>query len=109
MQLTDLTEQFTELGFGIATMTYDPVEFLKIVEEDQGITFPLLHDEDVSYFNALGIRNLDYSPGQRAYGIPYPGIFLLDAEGVIRFKFAEEDYRVRPVFTDILEAAAQMQ
>jgi len=108
VQLTELTDQFEALGINIAAMTYDPVELLKTVEEDQGIEFPLLHDENVKHVNALGIRNLDYEPGQRAYGIPYPGIFLLDENGVIRYKFAEEDYRLRPDFSGVLEAAAGM-
>ncbi len=96
------------MGFGIATITYDPVELLMEVKEDQEIEFTLLHDEAVTHINAFGIRNLDYEPGARAYGIPYPGIFLIDTEGVIRAKFAEESYRVRPDFTDILEAAAKL-
>lgn len=109
MQLTDITEQFENLGFGIAAVTYDPVEFLKEVQEDQAVEFPLLHDEDVKHVNALGIRNLEYEPGQRAYGIPYPGIFIVDSQGVIKFKFAEESFRDRPNFEAVLEAAASMQ
>ncbi len=108
VQLTEIQQQFQAMGFGIATITYDPVELLMEVKEDQEIEFTLLHDEAVTHINAFGIRNLDYEPGARAYGIPYPGIFLIDTEGVIRFKFAEESYRVRPDFTDILEAAAKL-
>lgn len=109
MQLTDVTEQFESLGLGIAAITYDPVELLKEVQEDQAVEFPLLNDENVKHVNGLGIRNLDYEPGQRTYGIPYPGIFLVDSNGVIKFKFAEESYRDRPDFKAILEAAATMQ
>lgn len=109
MQLTEIAEQFADLGLGVAAMTYDPVELLKEVAEDQEIGFALLHDEQVTHVNALGIRNLDYEPGQRAYGIPYPGIFLIDADGVIRYKFAEADYRQRPDFADVLEAAAALE
>jgi len=108
VQLTEIQQQFQAMGFGIATITYDPVELLMEVKEDQEIEFTLLHDEAVTHINAFGIRNLDYEPGARAYGIPYPGIFLIDTEGVIRAKFAEESYRVRPDFTDILEAAAKL-
>ena len=44
----------------------------------------------------------------RAYGIPYPGIFVLDHTGVIRAKLAEEDYRIRPDFSLVLEAASAL-
>ena len=96
------------MGLDIVSITYDSVELLKEVEEDQGVEFTMLHDENVTHVNAFGIRNLDYEPGARAYGIPYPGIFLVDPAGVIRYKFAEDDYRIRPDFTDVLEAAANM-
>ena len=92
----------------VVAMTYDSVEMLKTVEEDQGIEFTLLHDEGITHVNALGILNEDYEPDSRAYGVPHPGIFLLSPDGVIRFKFAEESYRIRPDFADVLEAAARL-
>jgi len=108
VQLTDLTDEVLATGLNIATITYDSVELLKTVQEDQGIAFPMLHDEDVTHVNALGIRNLEYEPGHRVYGIPYPGILLIDREGIIRAKFAEESYRDRPDFANVLAAAADM-
>ena len=108
MQLTEISDQFEAMGINVAAMTYDPVDFLKTVEEDQGVEFTMLHDEAVSHVNALGIRNMDYEPGDRVYGIPYPGIFLISPDGVIRAKFAEESYRIRPDFVDVLAAAAEL-
>ena len=108
VQLIEISDQFEELGINVAAITYDSIEMLKTVQEDQGVEFTLLHDEDVTHVNAFGIRNLDYEPGQRPYGIPYPGIFLIDAEGVIKYKFAEESYRDRPDFAGVLEAAAKL-
>lgn len=108
MQLTEIADQFEAMGINIAALTYDSVETLKEVQEDQGIEFPLLHDEDVTHVNAFGIRNLDYEPGHRVYGIPYPGIFLVSPDGVILHKFAEERYQDRPPFEAVLEAAASL-
>ena len=70
MQLTELTEKVEALGLNIVTITYDSVATLKSVEEDQDITFTLLHDENVKHVNAFGIRSMDYEPGNRVYGIP---------------------------------------
>lgn len=108
MQLIDITEQFEELGVSVVAMTYDPVDFLKEVELDRDVTFTLLHDEAITHVNRLGILNTDYAPDSRAYGVPYPGIFLVDENGVIRYKFAEESYRDRPDFANVVEAAAEM-
>ncbi|HAS50056.1 MAG TPA: hypothetical protein DCS33_12425 [Gammaproteobacteria bacterium] len=108
MQLTEISDQIEAMGISVVALTYDSVELLKTVKEDQGIQFTLLHDEDVSHVNAFGVRNLDYEPGHRVYGIPYPGIFLVDPNGVIKAKFAEERYQDRPPFEDVLEAAAKL-
>ena len=108
MQLTELTKKVEARGLIIVTITYHSVATLKSVEEDQDITFTLLHDENVKHVNAFGIRNMDYEPGNRVYGIPYPGIFLVDTDGIIKYKFSEESYRERPDFEDVLKAAAQM-
>ncbi len=108
MQLTEISDQIEAMGISVVALTYDSVELLKTVQEDQDIQFTLLHDEDVSHVNAFGVRNLDYEPGHRVYGIPYPGIFLVDPNGVIKAKFAEERYQDRPPFEDVLEAAAQL-
>lgn len=105
-RLVEVQEQFAALGFTVAAMTYDPVATLKQAEEEYGATFPLLSDEGNTHVKAMGILNTQYSPGERAYGIPYPGIFVLDAQGVIRAKLAEEDYKMRPEFSLVLDAIA---
>jgi peroxiredoxin len=108
VQLTEISDQIEAMGVNVVTLTYDSVTTLKTVQEDQGIEFPLLHDENVSHVNAFGVRNLEYEPGHRVYGIPYPGIFLVDAKGVIRAKFAERRYQARPPFEDVLAALAEL-
>ncbi len=105
-QLVEVRDRFEALGFHVATMTYDPVATLKDAEEDYGTDFPLLYDQDSVHIKAMGILNTQYEPGHRAYGIPYPGIFVLDSSGTIRAKLAEEDYKVRPDFSLVLEAAS---
>ncbi|HDZ08833.1 peroxiredoxin family protein [Pseudohongiella sp.] len=104
-QLVDVAPEFEAMGINVATMTYDSLQTLKNAETDYDVDFPMLSDEDTRHFSALNIVNNQYEPGDRAYGIPYPGIFLIDADGVIRFKFAEEDYRERPDFSQVLAAA----
>lgn len=109
MQLTDIAEQFEVMGVSVVAMTYDSIETLQEVSEDEDVRFTLLRDEDITHVNRLGILNdTDYEPGQRAYGVPYPGIFLISSDGIIRAKFAEESYRDRPDFSDILAAAANL-
>ena len=107
-RLVAAAPEFQAMGINVASMTYDPVATLAAAAEEHGLEFPLLFDEDVKHVNAMGLRNTQYEPGQRAYGIPYPGIFLIDAQGVIRAKFAEEDYKLRPEFSLVMEEAKKL-
>ena len=108
VNLAAVAEDIQQRGFNVATITYDPVATLKLVEEDQDITFPMLHDEAIKHVNAYGILNTDYEPGHFAYGVPQPGIMIISPQGVILRKFAEENFRVRPDFADVLEAIAEL-
>lgn len=67
--------------------------------------FALLTDRNSDYFRQLGIFNDELAPDHRFYGIPHPGIMLVDAAGQIVAKFAEADYRDRPALIDVIEAA----
>jgi len=107
-QLVDVADEFEALGFNVATMTYDSLETLQGAEIDYETDFPLLRDEDTTHVSALGILNTEYEPGSRAYGIPYPGIFVLSPDGTVLAKFAEADYRDRPDFDYVLQAASEL-
>ena len=108
VQLAAISDLIEDMEITVVAMTYDPVKTLKTVQEDEDIHFPLLYDEDVAHVNALGIRNSQYKPGHRAYGIPYPGIFLIDPNGVIKAKFAEKRYQDRPLLEDVLMAFSKL-
>ncbi|MFT4799655.1 MAG: peroxiredoxin, partial [Candidatus Azotimanducaceae bacterium] len=72
------------------------------------IGFPLVKDQDSTLIKALGILNTGPQPGDSAYGIPYPGTFLVDNQGIIRAKFAEQNFRDRPSYSLLLDAAAKL-
>ena len=106
--LLEVAGEFEAAGFNVVTITYDPVETLKLVEEDLGITFTMLHDENIRHVNAYNILNTSYEPGHFAYGVPQPGIMLVSPDGEILAKFSEEDYRVRPDWSDVVAAARNL-
>lgn len=73
---------------------------------DKGITFPLLSDPDSEIIDALGIRNTLVDPDDHPYaGIPFPGTYVLDAEGVIIAKFFDEHLGVRANSAELIRAA----
>ena len=88
----------------VAAMTYDGVDKLAAFQEKHGVGYPVLSDQGAVHVNALGIRNEEYGEGHGAYGVAHPGIFLIDAEGIIRLKRALPGYRDRPPFDELLGA-----
>ena len=75
---------------------------LKSFADRQHITYPLLSDTDSKIIRAYDILNETTKPGTLYYGIPYPGIYILDAQGRVVAKYFEDDYKDRVSTADIL-------
>ena len=103
MKLNDLKDQYAAIGVGVVGMTYDKPEIIKAFDEKWDIDFPVLKDVDRQHVDAWGVRNQEYGPGTFVYGIPYPGVVLLSPEGKILAKWAEEGYRSRADWAEVLE------
>lgn len=99
-------ERYADLGLGVAAITYDAPEVLAEFAEEEQLGYPLLSDVEAQSVIALGILNEDYEPGHRAYGIPHPGILLVDANGTVLLKRAVPNYRERPPFEELFEAVS---
>ena len=63
-----------------------------------GVGFPLLEDRGHRVIDRYGIRN----PQSR--GWPHPATYVIDKTGMVRWRFVETDYRVRPTNDLILSA-----
>ena len=64
--------------------------------EKQDIPYPLLSDIDSEVIRRYGILNTRIEPGDvMLYGIPYPGVFVTDGDGVVVSKFFHDTYNKR--------------
>jgi len=94
------------LGVNVAAMTYDDLAALKAFHDRYDLGYPLVRDVDAKYVKAFGVLNTDYEPGDRGYGIPYPGILFIRKDGEIAAKFAVPGYRGRPPFEAVYETVS---
>lgn len=108
MELSEHQQEFAYLGIRVAAITYESPDMHLKFTKKHDIGYPLLSDLNARYVLAFGILNDSYEPGHRAYGIPHPGIFLLDSTGIVRAKFSEERYQDRPSIDRVLKAAKEM-
>lgn len=100
----ELQKQLPELqkrGLGVAAISYDSVDILKNFATRRGISFPLLSDQGSNVIRAFGIFN-ETVPQGPAFGVPYPGTYIVDRNGVVISKYFEEDYTERYTASEIL-------
>lgn len=105
VQLQEMLQDFRDAGIGVVGLTYDAPEAQARFVANGGIDYPLLSDVDAATVTALGIRNAEYEPGHSAYGVPYPGIYVLDADLMIREKLFVEGYETRVDAAGVLTTA----
>lgn len=95
-------EKIKRAGLGLAAISYDSPAVLSNFGERKQIQFPLLSDSDSKIIRRFGILNTQPAKESTSYGIPYPGIYVLNAQGVVTAKYFEDDYKERDAAAVIL-------
>lgn len=67
-----------------------------------GLTIPLLEDRDHKVIDRYGLFNPD------GRGWPHPTTYVIDKQGIVRWKFTEVDYRKRPSNEQILQELSKL-
>jgi hypothetical protein len=101
-------------GVALFAISYDSVEILRDFAATHGITYPLLSDEGSHAMRGLGLINARVQEDHTLYGIkpnprhvdlPYPGVFVLDHNGIVVQKRFHESYRERDTGTGLIAEA----
>jgi peroxiredoxin len=98
-QLIDLNKGAAEIekrGYRLVGLSYDSPEILQAFTVKRRLTYSLLSDPKSEVIDRYNLRDPEYPPGSRAYGVPRPIIFVLDPQGVIKAKLYEDSYKNRP-------------
>ena len=103
VQLQRDLKSIEDAGIQLVGISYDEPAALKRFADQMKITFPLLSDPESKTIDAYHIRN-EAAKG-KAEGVPHPGTFILDRQGVIRAKLFLEGYRERHTTEALIEAA----
>ena len=119
-------DELESAGIGVAAISYDSPAVLQDFAQRRGISFPLLADEGSEVISRYGILNTVAEEGlgpdgdnpdvvadvaryvsvfgasQAVVGTPYPGTFMIDAEGRVASRYFEEFYRERNTTSNVL-------
>jgi len=102
VELEKAQHEYTERGIRVAALTYDSVEILENFANRVGITYLLLSDPESAVIRAFDILNDTVPADNRAYGVPFPGSYVVAPDGTVQAKFFEEDFRERYTASSII-------
>ena len=126
MELQERQEELRGRGIRVAAISYDTEAVLSDFAQRRGISFPLLSDDDSAVITEFGILNTIaaeavgpnredpdvvadavkyvsvFGASQNIVGTPFPGTFMLDAEGRVTSRFFEEFYRERNTTANVM-------
>src|ERR1051326_2251060 len=103
MDLNTAVAGMESRGYKLAGISYDTPEIQKTFIERRMIHYTLLSDPKSEIIDRYKLRDPQYPPGNFAYGVPRPIIFILDKNGVIKAKLYEDTYTKRPPAKLVLE------
>jgi peroxiredoxin len=86
---------FLREGIEVYAISPDPPDLLSRFACRFGIEYPLLSDVDSAVIDAFGIRNTNIPENHDWYGVPYPGMYLVDESGVVFDKHFVSNHTVR--------------
>jgi peroxiredoxin len=73
---------------------------------DVAIDYTLLADPDHRVIDRYGLFNANEAKGRP---VPHPTTYVIDMDGVVRWKMTEIDYKIRPENEDILAALEELR
>ena len=89
-------KDFDAAGVAVYALSYDEADALGDFRAAHGITYTLLSDPDSEVIRSFGILNTLIDPDDHPwYGIPYPGTYVVNADGAITHKFFDNNLAVR--------------
>ena len=114
VELQGQLEEFESQDIRVYAISYDPQAALSAFAENHEVTYDLLSDYDSAVIKDFGILNTliaETDPEQHPatqrgfYGVPFPGTYVVDEDGVVTEKFFLRHYGSRTSAGSILNSA----
>lgn len=84
----------------------EPVETSAALARDLNLTIPILADTDGTVIARYGVRNRFMGFGTM---MPHPSVFLIDAEGRLRFRSVDRNYKRRTTIRTLSSAIDRLR
>lgn len=98
--LRDSIAQLEELDAQVLGVSVNDPFSNRAFHEENALNFPLLSDYTRDVIKNYNVLHLDFA-GLKGYAAAKRSVFILDAEGVVRYKWVSEDSRVEPDYVEL--------
>ena len=106
MELRDAFGRFAENDIKLYAISYDDQQALSEFAKLENVPYKLLSDIDSEVIRRFGILNTQTErSGGPLYGVPYPGTYVVDEDGVVVDKFFYDSYKRRDSAENLIDAA----
>jgi len=95
IEINQWQDKLNKIGYNFAGISYDSTEILKKFSDKQQLKYPLLADQNYQTMKDYKVLHQDYKPGSKNYGIPYPGVMIVDNSGKISYRYFYQGYEDR--------------
>jgi peroxiredoxin len=95
-------DKFKAAGAEILAISVDPPEKSREMAEKLKLTFTLLSDPEHKVIDRYGILD----PGGK---ISIASVFVVDKNGIVRWSYVTDDYKLRPLDETILAELAKIK
>lgn len=122
MEMRRAEDAVLEMGYELLFISADRVEALGASLEEADLQYTLLSDNDLEAAKAYGVAfrvdpetvarylehgiDLEQASGRKHHMLPVPAVFIVGADGEIKFEYVNPNFRVR-VDPDLLTVAAR--
>ena len=119
-ELTEAYDQFAERGVLPVAISVDQPDQSSRTAAAYEIPFPVLSDPDLEAHRTFQVINeldddeiarlakmgmdIPAHSGRDHNTVAIPGVFIIDGDSIVRWAFADQDYRVRPSIEQLLAA-----
>jgi peroxiredoxin len=106
VELRDGHQKFADAGMKLYTISYDDPEAIADFVTAHKMPYPILSDLGSKVIRDYGILNTEIKPGDiPVYGVPFPGTYIVDEQGIVTDKFFYDTYKRRDGPENMIDSA----
>ncbi len=105
--LRDQLDQYNTMNAQVIGISVDPPFSQKVWMDQNNVTFPFLSDYNRQVVNQYGVT-LPGLAGLEGYVAAQRSVFVLDKDGIVRYKWVSDTPANEPDYDEVRQAVAQL-